>query len=203
MARRKSPWQQFADNFDSVYGTFNKLGSALETRGIMGEEPEEEMVQEGPRNSYNRATGKWTYGGKSYDKEITADELRGLQYNRLGDVMAKYGDPTGAMEMRTSAANIKTSAATLEAKQLENELKRETLDFEIEQAKLTTEGMGTENAILEQKLTELIKNMPLDLANKELLQHGYKIDNDRNLIKLEIEEKTKDLTIELAGITVE
>ena len=117
---RKSPWQQFADNFDSVYGSFNKLGSALETRGIMGEKPEEEMVQEGPRNSYDRATGKWTYGGQTYDKEITPDMLRGLQYNRLGDVMAKYGDPTGAMAMRTSAADIKTKAATLQAQQINN-----------------------------------------------------------------------------------
>jgi hypothetical protein len=203
MARRKSPWQQFADNFDSVYGTFNKFGSAMETRGIMNEKPEEEIIQEGPRNSYERATGKWNYGGKTYDKEITPDMLRGLQYNRLGDVMAKYGDPTGAMDMRTKAAGIKTSAATLEAQNLANTLKKETLDFEIEQADLKTKAMGTDVEILEQKLVEMIKTMPLDLAQKELAIYGYEIDNNRNLVKLKVETAIADDTIELAGIKVE
>ena len=28
---RKSPWQEFADNFNSVYGTFQKVGRDIET----------------------------------------------------------------------------------------------------------------------------------------------------------------------------
>jgi hypothetical protein len=32
---RKSPWQQFSDNFSSVYGTFQDLGRGLETSRVM------------------------------------------------------------------------------------------------------------------------------------------------------------------------
>tara|TARA_R110002051_G_scaffold15628_1_gene48391 strand:+ start:457 stop:2064 length:1608 start_codon:yes stop_codon:yes gene_type:complete len=200
---RKSDWQQFADNFESVYGTFNKFGSAMETRRIMGEEPEEEMVQEGPRNSYERATGKWNYGGKSYDKEITADELRGLQYNRLGDVMAKYGDPTGAMDMRTKAAGIETSRAGLAATNLSNELAQKTLDFNVEQARLKTEGMEISNDMNEQMLLQAVEGWPIEKANMWLQNIGYKIDNSRNLIKLDVEKQTKDATIKIANLEVE
>ena len=200
---RKSPWQQFSDNFSSVYGTFQELGRGLETGRIMREKPEEEMVQEGPRNSYERATGQWTYGGKTYDKEITADELRGLQYNRLGDVMAKYGDPTGAMDMRTKAADIETSRAGLAATNLSNELAQKTLDFNVAQAKLKTEGMEITNDMNEQMLLKAVESWPIEKANMWLQNIGYKIDNSRNLIKLEVEKETKEATIKIANLEVE
>ena len=32
---RKSPWQEFTENFQNVYGTFTKLGKNIETARIM------------------------------------------------------------------------------------------------------------------------------------------------------------------------
>jgi len=210
MARRKSPWQQFADNFDSVYGTFNKFGSAMETRGIMNEKPEEEIIQEGPRNSYERATGKWTYGGKTYDKEITADELRGLQYNRLGDVMAKYGDPTGAMAMRTSAADIKSKAATLEAQQTSNEIALETKDAVIKLASIKNANIeaNTANTVGNTNLTSAQLKLFLDTLDEKVAQEvlkteGLEWDNESKKYKAILEEATLADKIKISGIEVD
>ena len=197
---RKSPWQQFADNFESVYGTFTKLGKGIETARIMGEEPV--VVTQGgikqPHQDYQA-----TYGGKTYDEEITPDMLRGLQYNRLGDVMAKYGDPTGAMDMRTKAAGIKTSAAQLKATQLGNELKEKQMDLLIEQLTLQNKQAGVNLEISDQQLLQMIEGWPIDKANKLLVNFGKKIDNSRNLIKLDIEKQTKEATIKIANLEVE
>jgi len=207
---RKSPWQQFSDNFSSVYGTFQDLGRGLETSRVMNEKPEEEMVQEGPRNSYQRATGKYTYGGKTYDKEITPDELRGLQYNRLGDVMAKYGDPTGAMQMRTSAANIESSRASLEAQQTANEIALGTKEAVIKLASL-------KNANLEANTANTIGNTGLTKANLDLMRAtmgdkvaqetlktlGLQWDNKSKEYKAIVEEATMQDKIDISGISVE
>ena len=114
MARRRSPWQQFADNFESSYGTFNKVFQGYETAQIMREEPE--IITAGgikqPHQDYQA-----TYGGKTYDKEITPDMLQGLRNQRLTDVMTKYGDIKGGMQLQLDREN-------LEAKQQSNKLSK-------------------------------------------------------------------------------
>lgn len=106
---RKSQWQQFADNFNSVYGSFTKMAQDWETQDVMEEQPELITTDTG--------TQQWQYGGKTYDKEITPEMLRGLQYQRLGDVMTKYGDAKGAMEMGLRSEE-------LQEKRRENEIKQ-------------------------------------------------------------------------------
>ena len=203
---RKSPWQQFSDNFSSVYGTFQDLGKGIETARIMGEKPEE---VKGGEIDPNLTTG-WAYGGKTYDKEITADELRGLQYNRLGDVMAKYGDPTGAMAMRTSAADIKSKAATLEAQQTANEIALGTKDALIELATLRNENLSaqTANTIGNTNLTAanldfVTKTMDAKVKAEFLKTIGLEWDNESKKYKAILEKETLADKIEISGLKVE
>ena len=197
---RKSPWEQFANNFTTFYDLGNKIQTDRASKKIMEEEP---VVQNtglgpGPHSVYQAS-----YGGKNYNAQITPEMLRGLQYDRLGDVKARFGDQEGAMSMREKAAGIRNQQASLEATNLSNELAQKTLDFNVKQAEYKTEGMQTENEILEQKLAEMIKNMPLDLAKKELENYGYTIDNSRNLIKFKTEKQTQKLEVELKNLEVD
>jgi len=45
--------------------------------------------------------------------------------------------------------------------------------------------------------------MPLDLANKELVNYGYKIDNSRNLIKFKTEKQTQKTEVKLKNLELE
>mgnify|MGYP006883088579 CR=1 FL=1 len=95
---RKSGWQQFADNFNSTYGAFSKVGKDWEAKNIMGEQPEAMIGEDG--------TQSWKYDGKSYDNEITPEQLRGLQFDRMANSMSKWGDHKGALEMRQKQEDI-------------------------------------------------------------------------------------------------
>ena len=191
---RKNQWEQFANNFSTFYDMGNKLQTGMATRKIMDEAPE--VVTAG-------GIKQPTYDGKTYDEEITPEMLRGLQYDRIGDARTRFGDATGGMELREKAAGIRNERATLESQNLANTLAQKTLDFNVQQAGLKTEGMKTDNEILEQKLTEMIKTMPLELANKELLNYGYKIDNSRNLIKFKTEKQTQKTEVKLKNLELE
>lgn len=207
---RKSPWQQFSDNFSSVYGTFQDLGRGLETSRIMQEKPQEQVVQEGPRNQYSRATGKYTYGGKTYDKEITPDELRGLQYNRLGDVMAKYGDPTGAMQMRTAAADIENKRASLAAQNLSNELNQKLMNHLVRNQELANENIAARTAntiantgLTNQQLIEMTNTMGVREKQEFEKLLGLQWDNQLKEYKAIVEEATIKDKIKISGIDVE
>ena len=162
---RKNQWEQFADNFTTFYDMGNKLQTGIATRKIMDEAPE--VVTAGgikqPHQNYQA-----TYDGKTYDKEITPEMLRGLQYDRIGDARARFGDATGGMELREKAAGIRNDRATLESQNLANTLAQRTLDFNVQQAGLKTDSMKTDNEILEQKLAKMVATMPLEVANMEL-----------------------------------
>ena len=103
---RKSPWQQFSDNFSSVYGSFKELGQGIESARIMAEDPE--VVTLGgfkqPHQDYQA-----TYGVQTYDKEITPEMLTCLRNQRLADVKRKYGDVQGAMDMELKQAQLQES----------------------------------------------------------------------------------------------
>ena len=115
---RKSPWQEFADNFNSVYGTFQKVGRDIETSRLMDDE-------------------KFTaQGGLGFGLE--GDELEKARYKALGDVYTKYGQPDKGLAVRQSLAN-------LEAKERENVLNRAILDEQIKQRGILTTALANAN----------------------------------------------------------
>ena len=115
---RKSPWQEFADNFNSVYGTFQKVGRDIETSRLMDDE-------------------KFTAeGGLGFGLE--GDELEKARYKALGDVYTKYGQPDKGLAVRQSLAN-------LEAKERENVLNRAILDEQIKQRGILATALANAN----------------------------------------------------------
>ena len=182
MARRKSHWQQFADNFDSVYGTFNTMFSDIEEAQIMRDEVTELQSGIGPGP---RSQQLWSYGGKTYDKEITPEMLTGLRNTRLIDNMAKWGDTEGAMKLRQAQATIDASTASTAAQVQQNELIRQQF------------GDLAKQAGLQNQLTTA--NIGLTNANKERILATYPVEKRKMIaesLKLEWDNKYTDATFD-------
>ena len=103
---RQSPWQEFAKNFNSVYGTFTKLGRNLEAKRLMDEDME------------------------FYDPDDTekANPLVGIDKDRarmraLADIYTKYGDAEGGLKIRSNLAATEQAERNAEIqRQTMNEL---------------------------------------------------------------------------------
>ena len=123
---RKSGWQQFADNFESVYGTFNKLGQRIETAKLMDDD---EFTKP---------------GGLGYDSAaktaLTGDALETARMKALGDIYTKYGNAKDGLEVRSQLAGL---ASTKTA----NELARENLAVQkaIRDQLIIQQGSGATN----------------------------------------------------------
>lgn len=185
---RKSPWQQFSDNFSSVYGSFKELGQGIESARIMAEEP---VVQAtglgpGPQSVYQA-----NYGGKTYNTEITPEMLTGLRNQRLADVKRKYGDVQGAMDMELKAAQLTES----KNKALLDEATRDSLIQKAEnEANLGQVQVSQAELNLEQSKAEHQSYLDT-LPDREKLIYaqaiGAELDNDNKTIVNYIAEATK------------
>lgn len=85
---RKSPWQEFAENFQGVYGTFKQIGQDVETGRIMDDE---KFTAEG-------AAGAGLSGGA----------LEKARYKALGDIYTKYGNAKDGLAVRTQLADLES-----------------------------------------------------------------------------------------------
>ena len=123
---RKSGWQQFSDNFNSVYGTFNKLGQQIETAKLMDDD---EFTKP---------------GGLGYDSAaktaLTGDALETARMKALGDIYTKYGNAKDGLEVRSQLAGL---ASTKTA----NDLARENLAVQkaIRDQLIIQQGTGRTN----------------------------------------------------------
>ena len=145
MARRRSQWQQFSDNYEAMNSTFNKYFSNKKNREIMDEEVETVYSKDAGLSQHASGEGvgtgtKWRYGGQTYDKQITPSQLTGLRNSRLADVATRYGDAEGAMKMRIDQATLRglddqhaldkgTLAERIRAVKLENEKLIKSMDL--------------------------------------------------------------------------
>ena len=196
---RKSPWQQFSDNFSSVYGSFKELGTGIESARIMAEEP---LVQStglgpGPQSVYQA-----NYGGKNYNEEITPAMLTGLRNQRLADVKRKYGDVQGAMDMELKGAQLIESqnAAALAEQTLAS-----NVTIAENQASLGGVAVDQANVNLDQSRAEHQSYLDT-LENREKLIYlqtiGAELENDGVTIKNYIAEATKDDAIRAVKLGV-
>jgi hypothetical protein len=196
---RKSPWQQFSDNFSSVYGSFKELGQGIESARIMAEDPE--VVTLGgikqPHQDYQA-----TYGGKTYDKEITPEMLTGLRNQRLADVKRKYGDVQGAMDMELKAAQLIESRnkAKLDEHTLQSNIKiaankAELGEVQVDQALVNLDQSKAEHQSYLDTLDDREKLIYLQAIGAEL-------DNDGKTIKNYIAEATKEDAIQAVKLGV-
>ena len=165
---RKSPWQEFADNFNSVYGTFQKVGRDIETSRLMDDE-------------------KFTAeGGLGFGLE--GDELEKARYKALGDVYTKYGQPDKGLAVRQSLAN-------LEAKERENVLNRAILDEQIKQRGILATALANANVgnvLANTANTQSITDRRNKLLSGELDQQAATLDSTKastENIKSQTEER--------------
>lgn len=98
---RKSGWQEFAENFQGVYGTFKQIGQDVETGRIMDDE---KFTAEGAAGA--------GLSGSALDK---------ARYKALGDIYTKYGNAKEGLAVRTQLAD-------LDAKDRENTINASILD---------------------------------------------------------------------------
>tara|TARA_R110002012_G_scaffold15647_3_gene61869 strand:+ start:686 stop:2602 length:1917 start_codon:yes stop_codon:yes gene_type:complete len=196
---RKNQWQQFSDNFSSVYGSFKELGSGLESARIMSEEP---VVQStglgpGPQSVYQA-----NYAGKNYNEEITPEMLTGLRNQRLADVKRKYGDVQGAMDMELKGAQLQESrdASALAQNTLASNIKiaenqANLGDVQVDQAKVNLDQSKAEHQSYLDTLDDREKLIYLQTIGAEL-------ENDGKTIKNYIAEATKEDAIQAVKLGV-
>lgn len=153
---RKSGWQQFADNFNSVYGTFNKLGRNIESKRVMDQE---EFFDE----DNNPLTG------------LQADRAR---MRALADVYTKYGDAEGGLKLRTQAAQS-------EQAERDNELQRQIFDNQVRIQGAIAEQLARANVgnvVSRTGLNNANSNrintlLPSELTYNNLRNSGLQTDN--------------------------
>ena len=114
---RKSRWQQFSDNFNGVYGTFNQVGKDMASGKVMREEYTDEQGN--------------ALSGDALDRRRTME---------LAKVYTKYGDAKGGLGLRAQQAQI-------EASKRENDINQQIMQELIRQrGDLTTSGMESDIA---------------------------------------------------------
>ena len=162
---RKSPWQEFAENFDAVYGTFQKIGTNIETSRIMDDE---------------KFAAK---GGLGWDakagKALEGNALETARYKALGDIYTKYGDAEKGLQVRQQLAN-------LEEQKRSNELNSAIFN---NQVKLLGElavkreeseiGLNQSQIVLNQENAAKIKKMlgpQFDIAVQQARLAGFTAD---------------------------
>jgi len=196
---RKSPWQQFSDNFSSVYGSIKEAGQGIETAQAMAEEP---VVQgtglgAGPHSVYQAS-----YGGQNYNEEITPEMLKGLRAQRMADIYSKYGQADKALDMEYKAEQIRE----LQSKNRVSEGTENALitRADLENADLTaTTGAriaGTNYDVA--KTTELYASLGPKLQKMFLEIKGLEINNRQEIVKANIAEATQDDVIAISGLNV-
>ena len=100
---RKSKWAQFTDNFNGVYGTFNKIGKDIESTKVMNNEYEDDLGN--------------ALGGDALDRR---------RMQELSKVYTKYGDTKGGLDLRAQQAKIESDKRA-------NDLSRDTYDELVKQ----------------------------------------------------------------------
>ena len=149
---RQSPWQEFANNFNAVYGTFTKLGKNLEAKKLMDEDME-------------------FYAPEDTEK---ANPLVGLDKDRarmraLADIYTKYGDAEGGLKIRSDLA------ATEQAER-NAEIQRQTMNELI--AKV---GIGNQLAMAQTRATDANATLSAARASEITSLLGPKLEQAKAL----------------------
>tara|TARA_R100000278_G_scaffold41007_1_gene36152 strand:+ start:38 stop:1903 length:1866 start_codon:yes stop_codon:yes gene_type:complete len=149
---RQSPWQEFANNFNAVYGTFTKLGKNLEAKKLMDEDME-------------------FYAPEDTEK---ANPLVGLDKDRarmraLADIYTKYGDAEGGLKIRSDLA------ATEQAER-NAEIQRQTMNELI--AKV---GIGNQLAMAQTRATDASATLSAARASEITSLLGPKLEQAKAL----------------------
>lgn len=160
---RKSGWQQFTDNFNSVYNTFTDVAKDVETNKIMKQE-----------------------------EFLGADNkpLEGLQRDRarmraLADVYTKYGDVEGGLKIRSDLA-------AAEKAERDTEIQRQTMQGLIDRVDIQNrliQAQGTNQlssaGLNNVKASDIMATQPYRIAGLDLANKGAVTQNAINQLALD------------------
>ena len=170
---RQSRWQQFADNFNSVYGAFTNVAKGIEGKKVMDEE-------------YTDANGI----------ALTGADLDRRRYEELAKVHTKYGDASGGLQMRANLAQI-------EAANRDNDINQSILqeliyqrgagatgrlNSEINQNNASAANLTSQAGARDAKLSYELEG--LGLANA-----GARIGNDQAAFDLGLDQSIRPYTV--------
>ena len=160
---RKSPWQEFAENFQGVYGTFKQIGQDVETGRIMSDKFTSE-------------------GGLGYDakagKALEGSALDKARYKALGNIYTKYGNAKEGLAMRQSVSNLESS-------ERQNELNNRIFENQVRIQGILSENekraniglIGSRASNLNANTREILETLPYDIG---ILQNSEESGDQAN-----------------------
>jgi hypothetical protein len=166
---RKSGWQQFADNFKSVYGAYKDWAMDEEYQDIMDAKVEETGFS--PDDMGDPEPTQWSYLGETFDAKPTREQMRGLQYKAIGDSRMRYGDVEGALDMQLRREEIDQRA-------MDNKLNRDLYkELLFQKGKGASDQMraGIDNTKSQTGLNNANRDRIVDLTPVEIDLKGSQI----------------------------
>ena len=146
---RKSRWAQFTDNFNGVYGTFNKIGKDIESTKVMNNEYEDDK-----------------------GNALAGDALDRRRMQELSKVYTKYGDTKGGLDLRAQQAKIESDKRA-------NDLARDTYDELVRQNGLLKSAQMRASTNLDISRGEnLDADTATEDATRDLRVDGLELDNE-------------------------
>ena len=181
---RKSRWQQFTDNFNSVYGSFKQVGQDYETGNIMDDK---KFTEE---------------GGLGFGLEGSA--LEEARYKALGDIYTKYGNADKGLEMRQSLADLKQREFDNNLRQsLVDELRFQRGVGASNKLRADTDNVIAGTANTRSVIGERDAKLPYSLRIMDGQAVGQDIDNARNRVGLKVDLGTADDKIDQSKIATQ
>jgi len=203
---RKSRWAQFTDNFNGVYGTFNKIGKDIESTKVMNNEYEDDK-----------------------GNALAGDALDRRRMQELSKVYTKYGDAKGGLDLRAQQAKIEASKREndinqsimqelirqrggLTSSKMESDIagtdantantqstttRRDALlPGELEQQGATLAGTNANTANTQSTTTRRDALLPGEVEGQGLANTGLGLANQGGALDVEIKDATSGSTIE-------
>jgi hypothetical protein len=186
---RKSGWQQFADNFTSMYSTVNKFGKEGADRDIMDQEAEEQF------NDKGLSTG-FSMGGKNYG---SMDEVNMAKYQGLSDNAARYGDSKGAL-------NMQEKMATIRSKGLSNQYDFKSMQTRLDQLESNVDKTGSEIENLDSRSNQIDVDTDFKIDTADVRKEQLNQNVNKTIVDIDnvIEgTKGKELTNQQKEIDVQ
>lgn len=195
---RKSRWQQFSDNFNGVYGTFQKIGKDIESGRVMRNEYEDEdgnalsgdaldrrRMEELSKVYTKYGDAKGGLGLRAQQAKIEADKRNNDLQSRILDHLVKQ---QGALKTSQMESNIeKTDATTADTRSTTN--RRNTLlPIEVRQGEATVDNTVASTDNIRSTMDRRDALLPHEVENQSLVNEGLGSTNRSSAAKADVDE---------------
>ena len=156
--RRRSGFQDFADNFKSVYGTFSDLARDFEIDELMDED----------RKFYDDTA---VYGVDDEPVPLTGLDRDRARMRQIADVYTKYGDAKTGLQLRSSLAEA-------EGKELDTKYKGVTFRDRADKAAAESQSAQSKAFVAKNTQQTQVDAATAALEGQKLRNTGRKLTNE-------------------------